>query len=147
MSDDAKVAKELVETLKDGNKGFEAAAQKLADSNKPEWAETLRRLSQQRAQFAQEIVDLGHQYGDDVDESGSALAALHRGWLSLKDAVTGDDPSGVLGAAVSGEDHAVKEYEKGLEGDLSDGFRAVVQRQHAEIVKARDEVKALQTAA
>ncbi|GAA1883275.1 ferritin-like domain-containing protein [Lapillicoccus jejuensis] len=147
MSDDAKVAKELVETLKDGNKGFQAAAEKLTDSNKPEWAATLNRLAQQRAQFAQEIVDLGHQYGDDVDESGSALAALHRGWLSLKDAVTGDDPSGVLGAAVSGEDHAVNEYEKGLKEDLSDGFRTVVERQHAEIVKARDEIKALQTAA
>ena len=147
MSDDAKVAKELVETLKDGTKGFEAAAEKLADSDKPEWATTLRRIAQQRTQFAQEIVALGHDYGDDVDESGSALAALHRGWLSLKDAVTGDDPSGVLGAAVSGEDHAVSEYEKGLKEDLSDGFRTVVERQHAEIVKARDEVKALQTAA
>ncbi len=72
MTDDAKVAKELVETLKDGTKGFEAAAEKLADSNKPEWAETLRRIAQQRTQFAQEIVDMGHQYGDDVDESGSA---------------------------------------------------------------------------
>ena len=96
---------------------------------------------------APEIVGLGHEYGDDVDESGSALAAVHRGWLSLKDALTGDKPSGVLDAAVSGDNHTVSEYEKALrEDDLSDGFRTVIQRQHGEIVAARDEVKALQAA-
>ena len=88
---------------------------------------------------------MGHGYGDDVDESGSVAATVHRGWIALKDALTGDDASGVLGAAVTGEDHAVSEYEKALEeDDLSDGFRAVVQQQHAAIVTARDEVKALQ---
>lgn len=146
MSDDEKVAKELVETLKDGEKGFAAAAEKLADGEHPEWATTLQRLSQQRAGFHREIVALGHQYGDDVDESGTATAALHRGWIALKDAVTGDDAGSVLGAAVTGEDHAVTEYEKALEADLSAGFRDVVSRQHAAVVAARDEVKALQAA-
>jgi uncharacterized protein (TIGR02284 family) len=89
---------------------------------------------------------MGHEYGDDVEESGSVAAALHRGWLSLKDALTGDDASGVLGAAVTGEDHAVSEYEKALGEDLSDGFRSVVQQQHSASVAARDEVKALQQA-
>ncbi|MBB2986369.1 PA2169 family four-helix-bundle protein [Terracoccus luteus] len=146
MSADEKVAKELVETLKDGEKGYAQSAEKLRDSEHAEWATTMQRLSEQRAEFRREIVGLGHEYGDDVDESGSALAALHRGWMSLKDALTGDDASGVLGAAVSGEDHAVTEYEKGLKEDLSDGFRDVVQRQHAAIVSAREELKALQTA-
>ena len=146
MSADEKTAKDLVQTLKDGQKGFAASAEKLADSEVPQWADTMRRLERQRVQFAQEIVAMGHEYGDDVDEGGSALAAAHRGWLSLKDALTGDKPSGVLDAAVQGEDHTVSEYEKALKEDLSDGFRTVVQRQHGEIVAARDEVKGLQTA-
>ncbi|MEO7060770.1 MAG: PA2169 family four-helix-bundle protein [Lapillicoccus sp.] len=146
MSADEKTAKDLVETLKDGQKGFAASADKLADSERPEWADTMRRLEQQRVQFATEIVAMGHDYGDDVNEGGSALAAAHRGWLTLKDALTGDKPSGVLDAAVQGEDHTVSEYEKALTEDLSDGFRSVVQRQHAEVIAARDEVKALQAA-
>ncbi|MGG5259188.1 ferritin-like domain-containing protein [Phycicoccus avicenniae] len=146
MSADENVAKELVETLRDGEKGFASAAEKLRDGENPEVATMLQRLSDQRAGFAREIVELGHDYGDDVDESGTATAALHRGWLSLKDALTGDDASGVLGAAATGEDHAVSEYEKALEADLSDGFRTVVQRQHAAVLAARDEVKALQQA-
>ena len=146
MSDDAKAAKELVETLKDGERGFGEAADKLRDGEHPEWAETLQRLASQRAGFSQEIVDMGHDYGDDVDESGSIAASVHRGWISLKDALTGDDASGVLKAAATGEDHAVSEYEKALELDLSDGFRDVVTRQHQSVLAARDEVKALQAA-
>ena len=146
MSDDAKAAKELVETLKDGERGFAAAADKLRDGDHPEWADTLMRLSTQRAGFAREIVDMGHAYGDDVDESGTVAAAVHRGWISLKDALTGDDAGAVLGAAATGEEHAVSEYEKALELDLSAGFRDVVTRQHVAVVAARDEVKALQAA-
>jgi uncharacterized protein (TIGR02284 family) len=145
MSADAKVAKDLVETLKDGRNGFASAAEKLRDSDSPDVAATLERLSEQRAGFVRDIVSMGHAYGDDVDASGSVAAKLHRGWISLKDALTGDDASAVLGAAVTGEDHAVSEYEKALEeDDLSDGFRTLVQQQHAAIVAARDEVKALQ---
>jgi len=146
MSDDKSAAKDLVTTLKDGQNGYTEAADKLTQSNRPEWAQTMTRFAQQRGQFAQEIVDMGHAYGDDVDESGSVVAAAHRGWLSLKDAVTGDDPSGVLDAAVQGEDHSVQAYEEALKKDLSADFRTVVQRQHAEVAAARDEVKGLQTA-
>lgn len=146
MSDDEKAAKELVETLKDGERGFADAAEKLRDSEHPDWADTLHRLSEQRGGFAREIVELGHDYGDDVDESGSVAATVHRGWISLKDALTGDDAGGVLAAAATGEDHAVSEYEDALGLDLSAGFREVVLRQQAAVLAARDEVKALQAA-
>nr|WP_300044999.1 PA2169 family four-helix-bundle protein [uncultured Nocardioides sp.] len=146
MSDDAKAAKELVETLKDGERGFADAAEKLRDGEHPEWATTLQRFSEQRAGFWREIVDMGHDYGDDVDESGTVAAAVHRGWIALKDALTGDDAGAVLKAASTGEDHAVSEYEDALKMDLSAGFRAVVVRQHAAVVAARDEVNALQHA-
>lgn len=143
MSDDKNAAKELVETLKDGERGFASAAEKLRDSDRAGWAMALQNLSEQRADFQHEIVELGHEYHEDVDESGSVGAALHRGWISLKDALTGDDAGSVLGAAVTGENHAVSEFERALEQDLSPGFREVVARQHAAIVVARDEIKAL----
>lgn len=146
MSDDETAAKELVETLRDGEHGFATAAEKLRDSDRAEWATTLERFASQRADFRREIVALGHAYDDDVDTSGTVTAALHRGWISLKDALTGDDAGSVLGAAVTGENHAVSEYESALEKDLSPGFRDVVTRQHAAVVAARDEVKALHEA-
>jgi uncharacterized protein (TIGR02284 family) len=144
VSDDNHVAKELVETLKDGERGFARAAEKVRDGDHPEWATKLQGFSEQRADFQREIVSLGHDHGEDVDKSGTLAAAAHRGWISLKDALAGDDPTGVLKAATTGEDHAVSEYEKALQQDLSPGFREVVSRQRAAVVAARDEVKALQ---
>lgn len=146
MSDDEKAAKELVETLRDGENGFKAAADKLRDGDRPEWASVMQRFAEQREDFRREIVELGHEYGDDVDTSGTAAAAVHRGWITLKDALTGDDAGSVLGAAVTGENHAVAQYEEALAMDLSAGFREVVSRQHQAVVAARDEVKALQSA-
>ncbi|MBD8869510.1 ferritin-like domain-containing protein [Nocardioides donggukensis] len=147
MSDDKQVAKELVETLKDGEEGFASAADKLKSDDHPVWASAFQRLSEQRAEFHREIVSMGHDYGDDVDESGSVAATVHRGWLSLKDALTGDSAEALLKTAQTGEDHAVSEYDKALKQDLSAGFRDVVSRQHAAILAARDEVKAFQSQA
>jgi uncharacterized protein (TIGR02284 family) len=146
VSDDKQVAKELVETLKDGERGFASAAEKLRDSDHPEWASTLQGLSKQREGFHRDIVAMGHDYGEDVDKGSTVTGAAHRGWIALKDALTGDDPSGVLKAALTGEDHAVSEYEQALKQDLSPGFHEVVSRQYAAVVAARDEVKALQVA-
>ncbi len=143
MSTDAKVTKELIETLQDGEDGFARVADEVADSDTPELSTELRRLSQQRAQFRGELEELAREYGDDIEESGSAAGAVHRGWIALKDALTGSSPDAVLKAAVTGEDHAVREYDKALEDDISPTLRTVVERQRGEIVVARDKVSAL----
>ena len=143
MSTDAKVTKELIETLQDGEDGFARVADEVADSDTPELSTELRRLSQQRAQFRGELEELAREYGDDIEESGSAAGAVHRGWIALKDALTGSSPDAVLKAAVTGEDHAVREYDKALEDDISPTLRTVVERQRGEIVVARDNVSAL----
>jgi uncharacterized protein (TIGR02284 family) len=143
MSTDAKVTKELIETLQDGEDGFARVADEVADSDTPELSTEMRRLSQQRAQFRGELEQLAREYGDDIDESGSTAGAVHRGWIALKDALTGSSPDAVLKAAVTGEDHAVREYDKALEDDISPTLRTVVERQRGEIVVARDKVSAL----
>ena len=69
MSVDARVSKDLVETLRDGQEGFAKAAEKLVDSDTPEIAASFQRFSQQRGQFASELEEMGKAYGDDVEES------------------------------------------------------------------------------
>ena len=143
MSTDAKVTKDLMETLEDGRKGFAAAAEKLADGDGAGLAPRLREFSEQRAKMYAELEVLAAKYGDDLDEDGSVGAAIHRGWMSLKDAVTGSSPKSILDAAEQGEDHAVKEYDKALEKDLSAELAEVVRRQLVEITSTHDEVKRL----
>lgn len=142
-STDAKVTKDLLETLEDGREGFTKGADKLADTDRPDMAATFRELAAQRARFATELRELAAQYGDQLDEDGSLLGALHRGWMSIKDAVAGDDPHGVLDAAEQGEDHAKQEYEDALRADISPHLHTVIERQAREIKVAHDTVKAL----
>lgn len=147
MSTDARVTKDLMETLKDGEDGFAAAAEMLADTERRDLAAEFRQLSQQRGEFYRELETLATSYGDDVDDSGSVAATLHRAWMSVKDALSSDDPDGVLDAAERGEDHAVSEYEKSLKRDISQGLRTVVQRQFDAVKHAHDRVKHLRDAA
>lgn len=145
-STDEKVTKDLIETLEDGREGFTKGAEKLTDIGRSDVAGTFRELASQRATFAKELRDLAQQYGDNIEEDGSMLGALHRGWMSIKDAVNGDDPDGVLDAAEQGEDHAKSEYKDALDSDISAHLRAVVERQQTEINAAHDRVKALRDA-
>jgi uncharacterized protein (TIGR02284 family) len=146
MSVDSQVARDLIETLQDGRTGFADAADKLEATNRAEWATTLRRFSAQRADFAAELEKLGAAYGDDVHEDGSVAAKVHRGWMAVKDKLSGSDADGVLDAAVSGENHTVSEYDEALAKDLSVDLREVVARQAAAVKAAREEITALQTA-
>lgn len=143
MSNDARVTKDLVQTCKDGHEGFAKAADKLSDAGETELAQRFREFAAEREQFARELETLGAKYGDDVATSSSVAAALHRGWMSVKDALSGSDAAGVLDAAEQGEDHAKSEYAKALDADISTELRAVVQRQYASVQAAHDTVRDL----
>ncbi len=146
MSIDEATTKDLIKVLEDGKNGFAKGADKLSESDKPELASTFQQFSRQRATFEAELRELAAAYGDQLEEKGSVIGAMHRTWLSVKDAMSGDDPSGVLDAAEQGEDHAVAAYDKALEQDLSPSLRAVVERQGAAVRAAHDDVRRLRAA-
>ena len=143
MSIDKDVTKDLMEVLADGQEGFMKGAEKLTDSDSAELATTFRRFGEQRGRFYSELETMAKQYGDEVEESGSVAATLHRGWMSLKDAISGSSAKGVVDAAEQGEDHAVAAYKKALQADVSADLRAVVERQFTDVKAAHDEVRSL----
>lgn len=147
MSQDAKVTKNIIQVLEDGKLGFADAAEKLADSDRADLAPKFHEFAQQRAGFAAELEKMAAAYGDDIDESGSVKGTIHRGWMSLKDALAGSDPDGVLDAAEQGEDHAVGEYREAIEADISSELKDVLSRQMAAVEAAHNQVKALRNAA
>lgn len=146
MSVDKDVTENVIEILEDGKTGFADAADKLRDSDRPDLAPRFAQFAAQRAQFSQELESMAASYGDDIDESGSVRAAMHRTWMGLKDALSGSDPDGVLDAAEQGEDYAIKAYEDALKHDISAGLRTVLERQFTAVKTAHDEVKALRDA-
>jgi uncharacterized protein (TIGR02284 family) len=143
MSTDKNVTKDLMEVLADGREGFTKGAEKLDESNSPELATVFRRYGDQRASFYGELEQMAREYGDNVEESGSIAASLHRGWMSLKDAVSGSSPKGVIDAAEQGEDHAMEAYQDALESDISPDLRSVVQRQLSDVQVAHATIRDL----
>ena len=143
MSTDESVTKDLLETLEDGHDGYTKGAEKLAELGHPTLVTTFRELAAQRSGFADELQAMAKAYGDDPDRSGSLAATLHRGWMSLKDALTKDSPKSVLEVAAQGEGHAVTEYEKALGEDISADLRTVVERQLAAIRTAKGTIEGL----
>jgi uncharacterized protein (TIGR02284 family) len=146
MSNDAAVTKDLMRTLEDGRDGFAAGADKLEKDGEAALSQSFRDLGAKRSQMSDELQRIAATYGDHIDESGTVAAKAHRGWMAVKDAISGSDPKGVLDAAEQGEDHALSEYEKALTEDISPEFRTVLERQLVEVRAAHDQVRALRDA-
>lgn len=143
VSTDERIAAHLTKTLENGKVGFEEAAEKLADT-RPDVAAKFRQFSQERASMSNEIASIAAAYGDDVDQRTTVPAALHRGWMAVKDALTSDDAEAVINAAETGEDHAVSEYREALEDtDVSPEFRGIISRQMTSVQAAHDYVSGL----
>lgn len=133
----------LIETCRDGQEGFRTAA---GHAQGRELKELFHALSLQRAGFAGELQDEVRRLGGEPADSGSLAASVHRGWMDLKSAVAGDDRA-VLAECERGDEAALSAYGDALDSDLPASVRAVVERQFAEVRKARDKVRELSSAA
>lgn len=133
----------LIETCKDGQDGFKEAAEGVERSD---LKSLFYEFSQQRSQFAGELQSLVQSLGGDPENSGSVAAALHRGWINIKSAVTGKDEGAILNECERGEDSAKKAYKDALEEALPANVMETVQTQYVAVQSAHDRVKALRDA-
>lgn len=134
----------LIETCKDGQQGFVAAAEGVKTSD----LKTLfRTYSHQRAEFAGELQQEVERLGGDAERTGSFAATLHRGWINIKAAVTGEDEAAVISECERGEDSAVRNYEDALNDEhLPAELRSIIERQFIQIKEAHDRIRALEKA-
>jgi uncharacterized protein (TIGR02284 family) len=131
----------LIETLKDGEDGFNQAAEAVRD---PELRSLFSEYSRQRARFARELQIEVAGLGESKPETTSSVAgALHRAWINLKSAVTTGEDHAILAECERGEDSAVKQYQEALQANLPEPARGIVFRQNAEVRAAHDRIKEL----
>jgi uncharacterized protein (TIGR02284 family) len=129
----------LIQTLKDGEEGFQSASTSVTDARVKA---VFQEFSHQRAQLASELQREVQQLGGQPETTGSASASVHRGWINLKSALGGGEKS-ILNEAERGEDQAVQAYENALSEKLSPEVEGVVRRQYSQVKQAHDRVKAL----
>jgi uncharacterized protein (TIGR02284 family) len=130
----------LIQTCKDGENGFNEAAQGVSSSD---IKDIFMRYSQQRSQFAAELQDEVSKIGGAPETSGSIAASLHRGWIDIKSAVTGRDEAAILSECERGEDSAVETYQNALKEALPSDVNSIVERQYMQIKEAHDRIKGL----
>jgi len=130
----------LIETCKDGQEGFKQAAEGVQNSD---LKSTFYEFGQQRAQYVGELQSLVRELGGDPENSGSFSGTLHRGWINIKSAVTGQDDHAILNEAERGEDVAKNAYKEALEQNLPANVLNTVQNQYSGVQTAHDKVKAL----
>ena len=136
---------DLIQTLKDGQAGFKAAADDVDSSS---IRKVFHGFVLQRSKFAGELQALVQSLGEsDPQASGSVSGALHRGWIDLKAALTSKDEHAILAECERGEDSAVEHYREVLDlAGLPADVREVVARQFVEIKAAHDQVRNLRDA-
>jgi uncharacterized protein (TIGR02284 family) len=129
----------LIEMNRDGQKGYQEAAEKIETAQIKEFCLEQSRV---RGQFVGDLQSQVRSLGGDPEKTGSVAGAVHRAWIDLKSALGGGDHA-ILAASETGEDQAVKEYKEALDEALPAPVRAIVERQFQSVKQAHDNVKGM----
>jgi uncharacterized protein (TIGR02284 family) len=133
----------LIETCKDGEYGFKAAADGLQDV---QIKSLFQQYSRQRGEMARELQLEVRRLGGDPDKSGSVAGAAHRGWINIKSVVTGKDDGSIVAEAERGEDSAKRMYEAAFKEALPVQTAALVREQSLKVHNTHDRVRSLEKA-
>ncbi|MDF7811867.1 PA2169 family four-helix-bundle protein [Hymenobacter sp. YC55] len=137
------VLNELLETLKDGEKGYSEA---LTDVEDQDLKEVFKRYAVQRDGYLTELEDQMHQLNLKAEEDSSITGTIHRAFINLKAAVTSKSRESILNECERGEDYAVKAYQTALKAELPGQLKSIIEKQYQGIQQGHDEIKALRNA-
>ena len=134
------VLNDLLESCRDGEYGFKACAE---NTDSAELKEIFSRHARECNVAAVELEREVSTRGGDPASGGTVAGALHRGWVSVKTALSTQDDKAVLEECERGEDAAVARYRAALKATLPFEVRALIERQAQGARRNHDEVRAL----
>ncbi len=132
----------LIETCHDGERGFRYASNHVRD---PVVKALFLEIAGQRERFAADILPHAQRLGGANESDGSFAGALHRGWMTIKDAVGGHDDAAIVREAERGERIALAAYEDALDGIVPPTARDLLEQQCADVRHSHNRVHALLT--
>ena len=139
MSEVKSELKDVLTRVVDSIDGYEAAAK---DAEQGRFKTMFEQKAQERRGFATEIRNHLSTLGEQVDEDGSLLAAGHRVFVDIRNALGGGSDEAVLKEVDRGESTLLKEYDDALE-DIppADQAYALLQRQRESVSQTLNQIK------
>jgi uncharacterized protein (TIGR02284 family) len=131
----------LIATTLDSADGYRKAAEKAENER---YRSLFLEFAGERERCVRQLQDEVRQLGGNPEDDGSILAAAHRAFLSLRDAVTGSDDRSVIAEVERGEDYIKNKYETALEsGNLSGSAEQAVRQAYQSVREGHDRVSQL----
>lgn len=130
----------LIETSKDGEQGFKKAAEAVTDA---ELKTILTTCAEDCVRTVRELQEQVHKLGGKPESKGSLSGALHRGWLNLKAAITGQNNHAILVECERSEDIAKKHYHDALQEELPMDIRILIEAQYQNVLKHHEQIRQL----
>lgn len=140
MGNDISTLNSLIATTLDSCDGYRRAAE---ESNNPHHQSMFNEFAAERERVVRELQQQVRSMGGEPEDDGTILAMAHRAFLSLRDAVTGNDDAAVIAEVERGEDHIKHKYEAALDGGLSSDVEAVVREAYQSVRRGHDRVSAI----
>ncbi len=129
---------QLIETSRDGDKGFSACAEESESVALKSFFTISAIRCRDSVRALNEQVTIR---GGAPETSGSVAAVAHRVWLDLRTAVSSQNDLAVLEECERAEDVARGIYADALMADLPADLRDLVQRQHDGVKANHDRVR------
>ena len=131
---------ELITLNKDSAKGFVRAKNDVEDESLAGWFD---RLKSERAEMVDALQHAVNRLGEEPEETTTAGGALSRGWLNIKSAMTIERDRTdliVLEDRLEHEADVLEAYQEAMDGSYPPDIATILQEQHAQISRARQEL-------
>ena len=124
----------------DSYDGFRESAEEVKDASV---AALFREMAAERSKLASELQNHVAYSGEDAEDDGSVMAAVHRAWLQVRSKLNGGDPHPILCEAEKGEDCIKAAYEDVLKDTAGSAVNDVLTQQYAKVKAGHDRVRDL----
>ena len=138
---DVSVLNGLIKTTLDSMKGYEDAAK---DAESTQFATMFADFARDRAQVAARLQGQVRTLGGEPEMDSSMLAAAHRTFMDLKQAIAGKNDKAIVEEVERGEDHIKAKYEEAMkEEGLQPATIAAIKEGYASVREGHDRMSAL----
>jgi uncharacterized protein (TIGR02284 family) len=124
----------------DSVNGFREAAEEIQDAKVQS---LFRALADERSDLASALQTHVEWNGEDAQDDGSLMAAVHRTWIKVRSTISGGSTFAVLCEAEKGEDHIKAAYEEVLKDTAGSALNDVLTQQYAKVKAGHDRVRDL----